>query len=221
MKNLFIISESERERILGIHENATKNQYLSEQKKPLNTPEDIAKTIRTAASGMFGVDTYDDLFMSAISAIKSVDTFNKVNGLLGNNGLQGILNNEYKPSSDGEDQAYLSKMKEHLGKYGINLSYSTKAGGDGNIKIAATTQTQNNPDTSSSLKGSVESDYYFSKNDVNKQSSDKQNSSQVTNKKVDYSPRINKIQTTLGITNPSGKIDVATVDALINKIKQS
>lgn len=31
MKNLFIIEESERNRILNMHENATKKQYLSEQ----------------------------------------------------------------------------------------------------------------------------------------------------------------------------------------------
>jgi hypothetical protein len=31
MKNLFLINEEEKERILGLHENATKRQYLSEQ----------------------------------------------------------------------------------------------------------------------------------------------------------------------------------------------
>ena len=31
MKNLFIISEEEKERILNIHESATKRQYLKEE----------------------------------------------------------------------------------------------------------------------------------------------------------------------------------------------
>ena len=34
MKNLFVITEEERKRILSLHENATKRQYLSEQYDP-------------------------------------------------------------------------------------------------------------------------------------------------------------------------------------------
>jgi hypothetical protein len=38
MKNLFIINEEEKNRILNLHETATKNQYLSEQKNVFNDP---------------------------------------------------------------------------------------------------------------------------------------------------------------------------------------
>jgi hypothetical protein len=36
MKNLFLINEDERNRILNLHETATKRQYLSEQNQDLN-----------------------------------------------------------------------------------------------------------------------------------------------------------------------------------------
>ena len=43
MKNLFIINEEEKNRILNLHETATKNQYLSEQ--PLNFGEPFQPTV--------------------------------------------------------------------------------------------------------------------------------------------------------------------------------
>jgi hypothetical protein len=39
MKNLFILNEDEKERILGLHENATKRHYLNEQSLNLGQPE--------------------------------------------------------------------------------------------------------------------------------------------------------------------------------------
>jgi len=44
MKNLFLISEEDKNRILNLHENATKRQYLTEQTAP--NPQADAGTIR-------------------------------------------------------------------------------------------------------------------------------------------------------------------------------
>jgi hypothetical protein len=49
MKNLFIIEESERNRILGMHENATKNQYLTENKE---MSEQVGAGIKSKFAGL-------------------------------------------------------------------------------------------------------------------------------------------------------------------------
>jgi ABC-type transporter Mla subunit MlaD len=49
MKNLFIIEESERERILGMHENATKNQYLTENEE---MSEQVGAGIKSKFAGL-------------------------------------------------------------------------------------------------------------------------------------------------------------------------
>ena len=49
MKNLFIIEESERERILGMHENATKNQYLTESDE---MSEQVGAGIKSKIAGL-------------------------------------------------------------------------------------------------------------------------------------------------------------------------
>lgn len=51
-KNLFVITESERERILGMHKRATASQYLSEQETVTTTTTTVAATAQApAASG--------------------------------------------------------------------------------------------------------------------------------------------------------------------------
>ena len=49
MKNLFIIEESERNRILGMHENATKNQYLTENEE---MSEQVGAGIKSKFAGL-------------------------------------------------------------------------------------------------------------------------------------------------------------------------
>ena len=48
MKNLFIIEESERNRILGMHETATKNQYLNESE----LDEQLGAGVKAGLSGL-------------------------------------------------------------------------------------------------------------------------------------------------------------------------
>jgi len=65
-KNLFIISESEKERILGMHKEATKRSYISEQAAPAapaaTTPAAPAATTpeATAPTGETTYSSYSD-----------------------------------------------------------------------------------------------------------------------------------------------------------------
>jgi hypothetical protein len=49
MKKLFVIEESEKNRILGMHENATKNQYLTENE---DMSEQVGAGIRSKVAGL-------------------------------------------------------------------------------------------------------------------------------------------------------------------------
>jgi peptidoglycan hydrolase-like protein with peptidoglycan-binding domain len=83
MKNLFIITEEERKRILGLHESATKRQYLSEQeseetklRKSLNP---IANEITMIVSGNRFQNVDETKLINAILKIPDVSTLNAVN----------------------------------------------------------------------------------------------------------------------------------------------
>jgi len=73
MKNLFIITEEEKKRILGLHENATKRQYLSEQQKLFRKSADdgqtwvvdsFGKRIRLAKDDDFDLPIYGQTIIS-------------------------------------------------------------------------------------------------------------------------------------------------------------
>lgn len=83
MKNLFIISEEEKKRILGLHESAAKRQYLSEQeseetklRKSLNP---IANEITMIVPGNRFVNVDETKLINAILKIPDVNTLNAVN----------------------------------------------------------------------------------------------------------------------------------------------
>jgi hypothetical protein len=96
MKNLFIISEDERKRILGLHENATKRQYLNEEYfnrqvrfwEPLSqTAKDIIKSICVVRT-IEGEDYFtigellnanEDNFVRYLTSVKNYNDFFKLN----------------------------------------------------------------------------------------------------------------------------------------------
>ena len=79
MKNLFEISSEERNRILEMHINATKKQYLFEQKRTLNI-------------------TVTDEKGEKIPYAAILDSGDKTNGVITDNNGFGILNNFVGPS---------------------------------------------------------------------------------------------------------------------------
>ncbi|MEY4573575.1 MAG: hypothetical protein RLZ10_2866, partial [Bacteroidota bacterium] len=75
MKNLYFLDSSEKERILNLHESATKNQYLINEQ---STDKDIAGRIYKAS---YGPGTGSD-FLTAIQAISSLQQLKNVDALL-------------------------------------------------------------------------------------------------------------------------------------------
>jgi hypothetical protein len=108
MKKLYFLDEEEKNRILNLHESATKKQYLSEATEKggaayvdpaTDTPE--AKIAREFYQSAFGAGTNEANMLKAIQSIKSAVQFWKVNELVknlpSNSGkldIAGVINDE-------------------------------------------------------------------------------------------------------------------------------
>jgi hypothetical protein len=109
MKKLYFLDEEEKNRILNLHEGATKRQYLSEATEPggaayidpaTDTPE--AKIAREFYdTGAFGPGTREGTMLKAIQSIKSAVQFWQVNELVKNRpdnsdklDIAGVINDE-------------------------------------------------------------------------------------------------------------------------------
>jgi hypothetical protein len=140
MKNLYFLDEEEKNRILNIHESATKRQYLSEQPeyvmpqttttstKTLSADEQIAKQFYNAASGP---GTNADEMVNAINKITSAEQFWKVNNFVKsrpNNGgkldIAGVINDEFEYYGDSSNSNIkdLDKIIAKLTKLGITFT---------------------------------------------------------------------------------------------------
>ena len=137
MKNLFNISEEEKNRIMGLHESSTKNHYLiSEQ---ASVEKQIAGQIYTAS---YGTGTDEDNFVNAMEKISSLQQLISIDNLLKNGysrlGLQGQINDEFNPQEYG-DRSYLEKIKSKLSSLGAQLTYDQVR--NGSVKIQFGVQT--------------------------------------------------------------------------------
>jgi hypothetical protein len=102
MKKLYFLDEEEKNRILNIHEGATKRQYLSEQ--TLSVDEQIAKQFYD--TGALGMGTNPDEMFNALNKITSAEQFWKVNELVKNRpknsdklDIAGVINDEFEYSN--------------------------------------------------------------------------------------------------------------------------
>ena len=88
MKNLFVITEEERKRILGLHESATKRQYLGEQEsaeaKYRKSLHPVTNEITMIAQGNRFTDVDETKLVNAILKIADIDTLKRVNNELKN-----------------------------------------------------------------------------------------------------------------------------------------
>lgn len=132
MKNLFLINEDERNRILNLHETATKNQYLTEQSDELTkSAKRIAAKMAKAAVGM-GTD--EDAIVAAIQEIKDGKMFNLVNALIPTYGageyitIVNILNGEFGT----DDLSYVEQIYNHLKSIGVTMTYQDDVDSSGN-----------------------------------------------------------------------------------------
>ena len=140
MKKLYFLDEEEKNRILNIHESATKKQYLSEQ--TLSVDEQIAKQFYDI--GALGMGTNPDEMFNAINKITSAEQFWKVNELVKNRpknsdklDIAGVINDEFEyynteDIDTGEsNNADLDKIIAKLTKLGITSTIQKKSAGIG------------------------------------------------------------------------------------------
>jgi hypothetical protein len=131
MKKLYFLDEEEKNRILNIHEGATKRQYLSEQ--TLSVDEQIAKQFYD--TGALGGGTNPDEMFNALNKITSAEQFWKVNELVKNRprnsgklDIAGVINDEfeYYGEEDGESNKLdLDKIIAKLTTLGITSTIGT------------------------------------------------------------------------------------------------
>ena len=142
MKNLFVITEEEKNRILGLHEQATKNNYyynrdlVGGNPSPENrmTPEwEIAHKLNNAARG---AGTDEETFTKIIENINSPEELIEINNKLKRTGerfdLEGLINDEFNPQEYG-DRSYLDRIKAKLSSLGAQLTYTQTI--NGSVKI--------------------------------------------------------------------------------------
>ena len=109
MKKLYFLNEEEKNRILNLHENATKRQYLGEA---TDTPElKIAKQFYE--DGAYGPGTNPNNMVNAIQSITSAAQFWKVNELVktlnsDKMDIAGVINDEFEYT----DNDYSSNRKD-------------------------------------------------------------------------------------------------------------
>jgi len=135
MKKLFIISEDERKRILSLHENATKKQYLGEAKITgdqysgrnikFDSEDPITQSIFNLVYNVYDID--ETKLVNEILKIKDKNTFVKINNELMNvfkmmgskyTGLDSIIADVMDYNNDQYDTYKV--LEPHLKKLGIN-----------------------------------------------------------------------------------------------------
>jgi hypothetical protein len=135
MKNLFIINEDERKRILGLHENATKKQYLGEAKITgdqysgrnikFDSEDPITQSIFNLVHNVSDID--ETKLVKEILKIKDKNTFVKINNELKNvfkmmgskyTGLDSVIADAMDYDYDQYDTYKV--LEPHLKKIGIN-----------------------------------------------------------------------------------------------------
>ncbi len=125
MKNLFEISNEERNRILGLHESATKNQYIiKEQTDPSKISFNISKSFPSGKFNIIDTSEIDDAITKIQSLLKTGQ--GKFNTIVINSSESKVPN-----SGVGMQVGDLSKKRaEEVEKY-----IKSKIGDSVNIKV--------------------------------------------------------------------------------------
>jgi hypothetical protein len=145
MKKLYFLDEEEKNRILNIHEGATKRQYLNEAE---STDLYIAKLFYDDGARYGGTDP--DSMVKAIEMITSPEQFWRVNTMVktrpGNDDkldIAGVINDEFEYGAQEaqENKGDLDKIRNWLKtKLGITSTIQGNGGGsyvDGTFKITS------------------------------------------------------------------------------------
>lgn len=203
MKKLFLISEEEKNRILNIHSNAVKKQYLSEANE---TPEEkIANEFY--GKGAKGMGTNPEIMINAINSITSADQFWKVNELVkkksGKLDIAGVINDEF----EYPDNKY-SSNKSDLDK----INYKLKS-----LGIGSTIRKENGGYISGTFKISPQSETTQTKNVDNKKNTEnlQKRRTEIINKTTENTKQIQKL---LGVPE-TGQMDTGLLNLINTKLK--
>ena len=144
MKKLYFLDEEEKNRILNIHEGATKRQYLNEAE---STDQYIAKLFYDEGARYGGTDA--DSMVRAIKSITSSEQFWRVNTMVKNRpgnddelDIAGVINDEFEYGAQEaqENKGDLIEIRNWLTKIGITSTIQGNGGGsyvDGTFKITS------------------------------------------------------------------------------------
>ena len=203
MKKLFLISEVEKNRILNIHSNAVKKQYLSEANE---TPEEkIANEFY--GKGAKGMGTNPEIMINAINSITSADQFWKVNELVkkksGKLDIAGVINDEF----EYPDNKY-SSNKSDLDK----IIYKLKS-----LGIGSTIRKENGGYISGTFEISPQSETTQTKNVDNKKNTEnlQKRRTEIINKTTENTKQIQKL---LGVPE-TGQMDTGLLNLINTKLK--
>jgi hypothetical protein len=109
MKNLFVITEEEKNRILGLHESATKNQYLISEQSLSNIPVNNIQTVVIGKSNnsnkhtLIDGTTYNNIILG----------FNRGNNQSNPNGTWYVQNEKYDKEFFGGNWSFDNNTKKY------------------------------------------------------------------------------------------------------------
>lgn len=211
MKKLFLISEEEKNRILNIHSNAVKKQYLSEANE---TPEEkIANEFY--GKGAKGMGTNPEIMINAINSITSADQFWKVNELVkkksGKLDIAGVINDEfeYPDNKYSSNKSDLNKISSKLKSLGIGSTIRKENGGyiSGTFKISPQSETTQTKNVDNNQRKNVDN----KKNTENLQ----KRRTEIINKTTENTKQIQKL---LGVPE-TGQMDTGLLKLINTKLK--
>lgn len=260
MKNKILLTESEKERILGFHKNAIKESRLNEQDMHVKTKLD--KQLKDVAPPKLNIDYNDTTYFDQYAAdtavklgvkpprnldrfktysidhlislkvfVKDARLFSNQNGI--NSYSDDALSNQYEEYDKGEFIGYLQGNNDKVIKVSGKLStdkvtkskleyyiprfnsYYIMSGED---KYIIETPEQ---EKTREAKKIEDRELFKAKQEQNKQV--ELNKEKVANQSkpmvANNTPRIASVQTTLGLTTQSGRLDQETLNKLAEKLK--
>lgn len=140
MKNLFLISEEDKNRILNLHENATKRQYLTEQSNSVN-PQYDALTIKTELDKF---DSDEGLIVKVIKKYKQ-DNFKSLLDTYKNLYDKELGKALYSAIQKGTDDEEIEDLTEYLDSIGYSIelgNYDSKTRTHPGWVITSNSETQ-------------------------------------------------------------------------------
>jgi len=126
MKKLYFLDEEEKNRVLSLHESATKKQYLGENRVDdyWNT---LDKTTRdkfaSINGGASGPGTDEDMILKGVNSLTNADFVKLQNlfktvGMAGYNSFESMVNGEF----DKDNWDYVSQIINKLKSIGVNAT---------------------------------------------------------------------------------------------------